>query len=62
MKTEAVPLGAKLLDQEAALDQQFANHSITPETLKAATAQIDVASIALTRLTADAPSHHNGVQ
>ena len=35
MKAEAVPLGAKLLDQEAALDQQFANHSITPETLKA---------------------------
>jgi hypothetical protein len=40
MKAEAVPLGARLLDQEAALDQQFANHSITPETLKAATVQI----------------------
>ena len=42
MKAEAVPLGARLLDQEAALDQQFASHSITPETLKAATAQIGV--------------------
>jgi hypothetical protein len=42
MKAEAVPLGAKLLDEEAALDQQFAHHSITPETLKAATVQIGV--------------------
>jgi hypothetical protein len=42
MKAEAVPLGSRLLDQEAALDQQFADHSITPETLKAATAQIGV--------------------
>ena len=42
MKAEAVPLGTRLLDQEAALDQQFASHSITPETLKAATAQIGV--------------------
>lgn len=40
MKAEAVPLGAKLLDQEATLDQQFASHSITPETLKSETAQI----------------------
>jgi Spy/CpxP family protein refolding chaperone len=42
MKAEALPLGAKLLDQEAALDSQFANRSITPETLKAETAQIGV--------------------
>jgi LTXXQ motif family protein len=40
MKAEALPLGAKLLDQESALDRQFADHSITPETLKVATAQI----------------------
>src|SRR5262245_30365733 len=40
MKAEAVPLGAKLLNQEAALDQRFASHSITPETLKAETEQI----------------------
>ena len=42
MKAEAVPLGARLLDQEAALDLQFADHSITPETLKVATVQIGV--------------------
>ena len=42
MKAEAVPLGAKLLEQEAALDQQFANHSVTAESLKATTAQIGV--------------------
>ena len=42
MKAEAVPLGTQLLEQEAALDQQFASHSITPESLKAATAAIGV--------------------
>jgi hypothetical protein len=42
MKAEAVPLGAKLLEQEAALDQQFASHSVAPESLKAATAAIGV--------------------
>jgi hypothetical protein len=40
MKAEAVPLGAKLLEQEATLDQQFANRSVTPESLKTATAAI----------------------
>jgi len=40
MKAEAVPLGEKLLAQEAELDQQFASHSIAPESLKVATAQI----------------------
>ncbi len=42
MKTEAVPLGAKLLAEEMALDQQFAGHSVTPESLKEATMQIGV--------------------
>lgn len=42
MKAEAVPLGAKLLDQEAALDRQFASHAITAETLKSEAAQIGV--------------------
>lgn len=42
MKAEAVPLGAKLLDQEATLDRQFASHAITAETLKSQTAQIGV--------------------
>jgi hypothetical protein len=40
MKAEAIPLGQQLLDQEAALDKQFASRSVTAETLKAATAQI----------------------
>jgi Spy/CpxP family protein refolding chaperone len=40
MKAEAIPLGATLLDQEATLDRQFADHSITPEALKAETARI----------------------
>jgi hypothetical protein len=40
MKAEAVPVGAKLLDQEAALDRLFATHSVTAESLKAATEQI----------------------
>jgi hypothetical protein len=42
MRAEAVPLGAKLLEQEADLDQQFANRSVTLESLKAATAAIGV--------------------
>lgn len=40
MKAEAEPLGEKLLAQEAALNKQFAEHTITPESLKAATAEI----------------------
>src|SRR6516162_7105607 len=40
MKAEAIPLGAKLLEQEAELDRQFASHSITAESLKNITAQI----------------------
>jgi Spy/CpxP family protein refolding chaperone len=42
MKAEAVPLGERLLEQEAALDRQFASRSITPERLKSATAAIGV--------------------
>ena len=40
MKAEAVPLGERPLEQEAALDQQFASRSITPQRLKTATAAI----------------------
>jgi hypothetical protein len=40
MKAEAIPVGVKLIDQETALDQQFADRSITPERLRAATAAI----------------------
>jgi hypothetical protein len=42
MKAEAVPLVERLLEQEAALDQQFASRSVTPESLKAATTAIGV--------------------
>ena len=34
MKAEAIPVGIKLIDQETALDQQFASRSITPERLR----------------------------
>jgi hypothetical protein len=33
MKAEAVPLGSRLIEQEADLDKQFASRSVTPETL-----------------------------
>jgi hypothetical protein len=40
MKAESTPIGARLIEQESALDQQFASRSITPDTLKEATTQI----------------------
>jgi Spy/CpxP family protein refolding chaperone len=40
MKTEAMPLGAKLIEQEAELDRQFASRIVTPESLKASTAAV----------------------
>jgi len=40
MKAESTPIGARLIEQESALDQQFANRSITSEGLKEATTQI----------------------
>jgi hypothetical protein len=42
MKAEAVPLGSRLLQQEAEFDREFANHAVTPESLKASTAAIAV--------------------
>jgi Spy/CpxP family protein refolding chaperone len=38
MKVEAIPLGSKLIEQEADLDKQFATRTVTPESLKVATA------------------------
>jgi Spy/CpxP family protein refolding chaperone len=38
MKAESVPLGSKLLQQEAELDRQFASRTVTPESLKSSTA------------------------
>src|SRR5947208_15309227 len=40
MKAEAMPLGAKLIEQEAELDKQFAARTVTPEGLKASTAAV----------------------
>ena len=40
MRAEALPLGDKLLGQEAALDQQFAGRSMTPENLQQTMTQI----------------------
>jgi len=40
MKAEALPLGARLIEQEAELDRQFANRTVTPESLKASTATV----------------------
>ena len=40
MKEEAVPLGTKLLEQEADLDKQFASHTVTPESLRTTTAAV----------------------
>src|SRR3954447_188717 len=38
MKAESVPLGSRLLQQEAELDKQFASRTVTPESLKSSTA------------------------
>jgi len=40
MKAESTPIGARLIEQESALDQQFASRSITSDTLKDATVKI----------------------
>lgn len=40
MKAEAIPLGSRLIEQEANLDAQFAHHTVTPESLKESTAAI----------------------
>jgi hypothetical protein len=42
MKAETIPVGEHLIAQEAALDKLFADRVVTPETLKAATAEIGV--------------------
>ena len=40
MKAEAMPLGSKLIEQEADLDKQFADRTVTPESLRATTAAV----------------------
>ena len=40
MKTEAVPVGEKLIEQESALDREFAEQRVSPATLVQLTLQI----------------------
>src|ERR1700730_18494885 len=47
MKSEAQPIGAKLIEEETDLDRLFASRSITPENLRATTAAIAVTQGAL---------------
>ena len=42
MKAETIPIGERLIAQETALDKLFAEHTVTPETLAAATAEIGI--------------------
>lgn len=42
MKQEALPIGEKLISQEAELDRQFANRTVTPASLKSVTSAIAV--------------------
>ena len=42
MKAQALPLGSKLIEQEADLDKQFASRTVTPESLKASTAAVAI--------------------
>jgi hypothetical protein len=47
MKAETIPIGERLIAQEADLDRLFVTRSITPETLNAATAVIGNTNAAL---------------
>jgi hypothetical protein len=40
MKAEAIPLGDRIIEQEAELDRQFASRSVTAESLRAAIAAV----------------------
>jgi hypothetical protein len=42
MKAEALPIGSALIEQEAALDKQFASRAVTSESLKVAIAWVAV--------------------
>jgi Spy/CpxP family protein refolding chaperone len=47
MKAEAIPLGERLIKQEADLDREFATRSVTPAILQAASAEIGTTQGAL---------------
>jgi hypothetical protein len=47
MKGEAIPIGAKLIEQERGLSDDFAKRTVTPASLETATQQIGVTQAAL---------------
>jgi hypothetical protein len=47
MKTEAIPLGVRLIERESELDRAFATRTITPQTLAETTAAIGATQGAL---------------
>ena len=47
MKAEAVPVGERLIEQEAKLDRLFADREITPANLNAATEEIGMTQVRL---------------
>lgn len=47
MKSEAMPVGQRLIDQEADLDRQFAGRTVTPDSLAAGTQAIGLTQGAL---------------
>jgi hypothetical protein len=47
MKSEAVPVGERLIGQEADLDRQFAGRTVTPDSLAAGTQAIGLTQGAL---------------
>ena len=49
MKSEAVPIGERLIAEEAELDRQFADKTMTPARLEASTAAIGSTNAALRR-------------
>ena len=47
MKAEAVPVGERLIEQEAKLDRLFADREVTPANLNAATEEIGMTQVRL---------------
>ena len=47
MKAEAVPVGERLIEQEAKLDRLFADREVTPANLNAATKEIGMTQVRL---------------
>src|SRR3981189_1389103 len=59
MKQEALPLGSKLIEEEPELDRSFSNHTVTPASLKSATAAIAATQGELRNPPQISPDHSN---